>query len=257
MARRLPATGAVVLSHLEFDLVWEDLGFGEPPPALDVPSHGATEAERDRLAGEVSTSLADAGLIDEHGDVAPELEELLGMLRHHTASVDALAFGEQPWRVLAAVRGSRGVLAVLNNEELALEPIARADLVRAVVRLLGDHPAGPGEQMRLPRPAYSAALRAHVETGYHGLERVLADAGVRGSAMRPLITIAEAGRVGAGQLAVTGSRGRSPVLTWSDTRAGRYVITTEDVRDEQWVRVVPADLTWITRRVTEMLAEAG
>ncbi|MGZ3146254.1 ESX secretion-associated protein EspG [Lentzea chajnantorensis] len=257
MARRLPATGTVVLSHLEFDLVWEDLGFGDLPAALDVPSHGATEDERDQLAVDVFAELARAGLADDHGDVVPELEELLGMLRHHAVSVDALVFGDQPWRVLAAVRGSRGVLAVLNNEELALEPIARTDLVRAVAKLLGDHPAGPGDQVRLPRPAYSAALRGHVESGYHGLERALADAGVRGSAMRPLITIAEAGRLGAGQLAVTGSRGRSPVLTWSDTRAGRYVITTEAIRDEQWVRVVPADLAWITRRLTDMLAEAS
>ncbi len=257
MARRSPATGTVVLSHLEFDLVWEDLGFGDPPPALDVPSHGATEADRDRLGTEVFATLARAGLVNDHDDVVPELEELLGMLHHHTVSVDALVFGEQPWRVLAAVRGSRGVLAVLNNEELALEPIARDDLVRAVAKVLGDHPAGPGEQVRLPRPAYSAALRGYAETGYHGLERALADAGVRGSAMRPLITIAEAGRLAAGQLAVNGARGRSPVLTWSDTKAGRYVITTEHVRDEQWVRVVPADLTWITRRLTDMLAEAS
>ncbi|SES27979.1 EspG family protein [Lentzea xinjiangensis] len=257
MARRSPATGAVVLSHLEFDLVWEDLGFGDPPAALDVPSHGATEADRDRLGAEVLATLARAGLVDEHDDVVPELEELFGILRHHTVSVDALVFGEQPWRVLAAVRGSRGVLAVLNNEELALEPIAREDLVRAVAKVLGERPAGPGEQVRLPRPAYSAALRGYAEHGYDALERALAGAGVRGSAMRPLITIAQAGRLGAGQLAVTGGRGRSPVLTWSDTEAGRYVITTEDVRDEQWVRVVPADLAWLTRRLTEMVADAG
>ncbi|ANZ40864.1 hypothetical protein BBK82_37655 [Lentzea guizhouensis] len=257
MARRLPATGAVVLSHLEFDLVWEDLGFGDLPAALDVPSHGATEAERDQLAAGVAETLAGAGLVDDHDDVVPELEELLGMLHHHAVSVDALVFADQPWRVLAAVRGSRGVLAVLNNEELALEPMARDDLVRAVVKVLGEHPAGPGEQVRLPRAAYSAALQGYVDHGYHGLERALADAGVRGSAMRPLITIAEAGRIGAGQLAVTGGRGRSPVLTWSDTKAGRYAITTEHVHEEQWVRVVPADPAWITRRLTDMVAEAG
>jgi hypothetical protein len=129
--------------------------------------------------------------------------------------------------------------------------------VRAVVRVLGDRPAGPGEQVRLPRAAYSAALRAYAESGYTGLERALAAAGVRGNAMRPLITIAEAGRLGAGQLAVNGARGRSPVLTWSDTVAGRYVVTTEDVRDEQWVRVVPADLAWITRRLTDLVAESA
>jgi hypothetical protein len=256
MARRSPATGAVVLSHLEFDLVWEDLGFGEPPLALDVPSHGATEADRDQLGTEVFASLASAGLIRDD-EVDPELEELLGMLRHHTTSVDAVVFGEQPWRVLAAVRGSRGVLAVLNSGELALEPVPADGLVRAVVRVLGDRPAGPGEQVRLPRAAYSAALRAYAESGYTGLERALAAAGVRGNAMRPLITIAEAGRLGAGQLAVNGARGRSPVLTWSDTVAGRYVVTTEDVRDEQWVRVVPADLAWITRRLTDLVAESA
>ncbi|MFD5826092.1 ESX secretion-associated protein EspG [Lentzea sp. NPDC060358] len=255
MARRSPETGAVVLSHVEFDLVWEDLGFGDLPLALDVPSHGATEDERDELGTEVFASLARAGLVLD-SDVDPELEELLGMLHHHTVSVDALVFGDQPWRVLAAVRGSRGVLAVLNSDELALEPFPADGLVRAVVRLLGDSPAGPGEQVLLPRAAYSAALRGYADSGYSGLERALADAGVRGSATRPLVTIAEAGRLGAGQLAVTGARGRSPVLTWSDTTAGRYAVTTEQVRDEQWVRVVPADQVWFARRLTDLVAAA-
>lgn len=249
MARR--SATAVVLSHLEFDLLWEDLGAGEPPYPLEVPSFGATLDERERLGGEVFGSLAAAGLVD--GDrVAPELEGLFGLLAANSVAVDALVFRPRPWRVLAAARGGRGVLAVLDDREVALEAIR--DVVAAMSRVIGDAPAGPGEQVRMPRAVFSAAVDAYARTGYAGMERALASGGITGRAVRSITTVVESGRRAAGQLAVTGPRGRSPMLSWTDTEAGRYAMAAEEVSGEPWVLVSPADGPWLTRHLADLLA---
>jgi hypothetical protein len=81
---RVPATS---LSHLEFDLLWEHLGFTEQPYPLDVPSFGHTVDERAGLREQVRQSLRDKGLHD-GAEVAPALEEQLSVLGRHVFSVD-------------------------------------------------------------------------------------------------------------------------------------------------------------------------
>ncbi|MGM1059967.1 ESX secretion-associated protein EspG [Saccharothrix sp. Mg75] len=248
MARR--STTAVVLSHLEFDLLWEDFGEGDPPYPLEVPSHGGTEDERDELGAAVLRTLTEAGLAD-GDDVSPELEDLFGLLAHGSPSIDALVFRPTPWRVLATTRGARGVLAVLNDSEVALEPVA--DPVAAVLRVVGDAAPGPGDPVSLPRPAFSAAVDAYATQGHAALERTLARAGVTGRATRAITTLVDAPRVATGQLAATGRTGRSPVLSWTDTAAGRYALTTERSGAEQWVRISPADTAWLTRHLAGLV----
>ncbi|MEU5694623.1 ESX secretion-associated protein EspG [Actinosynnema sp. NPDC020468] len=252
MARRSGNT--VVLTHLEFDLLWEDLGSGDPPYPLDVPSHGRTEAERDELGVRVHASLTEAGLF-RGDDVDEDLADLFGLLGTAAVSVDATVFRPTQWRVVAAKRGGRGVLAVLNDREIALEPIT--DLVRAMTRVVGDAPAGPGEQLRLPRAVFSAAMDSFARSGHAGLERVLTEAGVTGRAVRSITTLAGSGRTAAGQLAVSGPAGRTPVLSWTDTDVGRYAMVVEQVSGEPLVRLSPADGGWLTRRLAELLEEAG
>lgn len=256
MARRTATAAGVILSHLEFDLLWEDLGPGGPPPyPFDVPSHGATHAERDDLGVRVFAGLTEAGLTD-GDDVDPELADLFALLGSPALSVDALVVGDAPWRLLAAVRDAAGVLAVLDERDLVLEPLRAADLVPAVTRMLGDVAAGPGDQLRLPRAAYSAAMDAYTRAGYDAFERALSAAGVSGRAVRPLATLVTAERHAAGQLAATGPAGRSPVLAWFDTAAGRYAVTPEDTVGEPWVMVTPADSTWLADRLTRMVEAA-
>jgi hypothetical protein len=253
MARRTATAAGVILSHLEFDLLWEDLGPGGPPPyPFDVPSHGATHAERDDLGVQVFAGLADAGLTDGE-DVDPELADLVVLLGSPSLSVDALVLGEAPWRLLAAARDGAGVLAVLDDRDLVLEPVRPAGLVAAVARMLGDAEAGPGDQLRLPRAAYSAAMDAYARSGYDAFERALSTAGITGRAVRPLATLVTAERYAAGQLAATGPAGRSPVLAWFDTAAGRYAVTPESVGGEPWVTVTPADGPWLADRLARMV----
>lgn len=256
MARRTATTAGVILSHLEFDLLWEDLGPGGPPPyPLDVPAHGATHGERDDLGVRVFAGLAEAGLTD-GDDVDADLADLVALLGSPTLSIDALVLGEAPWRLLAAARKTAGVLAVQDDRELVLEPSRPDNLVAAVVRMLGDQPAGPGDQLRLPRATYAAAMDAYARNGYDAFERALGAAGITGRAVRALATLVTAERYAAGQLAATGPAGRTPVLAWFDTAAGRYAVTPEDSGGEPWVVVTPADGVRLADRVARLVDAA-
>ena len=252
MARRTSTTSGVVLSHLEFDLLWEDLADGEPPYPLEVPSHGATLPEREALGSEVFAGLAEAGLV--RGEqLDADLERMFELLDRPLASVDALVFGAQSLRLLAAGDGDQAVLAALDEREVALEPITMPQLTTAISNVIGDLPAGPGEPVRVPRPAFSAAMDAYARTGYDGFERALADAGVTGRAVRAFATITGSGRTAAGQVAANGPGGRSPILSWYDTEAGRYAVTVEPVNGEQLATLIPADGSWMARRLAELL----
>ncbi|WP_181771341.1 ESX secretion-associated protein EspG [Amycolatopsis pittospori] len=252
MARRSGSSAGIVLSHLEFDLLWADLGNGELPYPLEVASHGETMDERDELGERVFADLAEAGFTSGE-DIDPAVEDLFVLLGSPALSVDALVLGEQPWRMLAAVRGAHGVLAVLDEKDLVLEPLRAADLVVTVGRMLGDGVPGPGDQIRLPRAAFSAAMAGFARAGYDGFERALAEAGITGRTVRPLATMVTSARYGAGQLAVNGVRGRTPVLSWFDTEAGRYAVTHENVGGEPWVMVTPADAGWLAERLKPMI----
>lgn len=244
----------MVLSHLEFDLLWEDLGEGSPPYPLEVPSHGVTEQERDALGSDVLRTLTEAGLAD-GVDVGPELEDLFGRLVHGELSVDALVFRPTPWRVLATSRGPRGLLVVLNDQEVSLDPVT--DLAAAITRVVGDAPAGPGEQVQMPRPVFSAAVDAFARAGHPGLERTLAQANITGRVTRAITTLVDSPRRATGQLAATGPAGRSRVLSWTDTPAGRYAVATEQSGDTEWVRISPADTAWLARHLSALLAQVS
>lgn len=254
MARRTATERGFVLSHLEFDLLWEDLDLGKPPYPLDVPSHGATIGERDELVDKVFAELAEAGLVVDD-EIHAALREPLELLARNTLSIDALVLSTESMRVLAVSDGQLAALAVLDDRELAVEPLRPDGLVGAVVAVIGDVPAGPGEPVALPREAFAAAMDGFAQRGYAGFERVLADAGITGRAVRPLATMVDANRTAAGQLAVNAAGTRSPVLSWFDTDAGRYVVTTDGVGDQQFATVTPADGAWVARRVTALVDE--
>ena len=75
------------LSHVEFDLVWEQLGLGERPYPITVASFGETADERTVLRYDVLNALAQRGLHDGR-DLHPRLEDLLVMLVRNRFTLD-------------------------------------------------------------------------------------------------------------------------------------------------------------------------
>lgn len=65
-------------------------------------------------------------------------------------------------------------------------------------------------------------MNAFASDGYEGFTAALARAGVVGRAVRALSSIVDSPRACSGQLAANGPAGRSPIVTWFDTEAGRY-----------------------------------
>ena len=252
----MPATS---LSHQEFDLLWEHLGFTEQPYPLAVRSFGETADDRAALRDQVRQSLRDKGLHD-GAEVAPALEEQLAVLGRHTFSVDGRLSVGEPLRVLAASDGARGVLAAQSDDEVRLAWVREARLVPAVIALLPDRAPGPGGTARLPKEVFDAAVDEFAAGGYVGLERTLTNGGVTGRDLRTVVTLLESPRAGGGQLAANsvdpvGRRARTPVLNWFDTEPGRYVVHSEVTRDRvEWLTIAPADTARIEQRLAEMVA---
>lgn len=248
---------ATSLTHLEFDLLWEHLGFAERPYPLTVPSFGYTVDERAELRDQVRNSLRDKGLHDGR-EVAPRLEEQLAVLGRHRRSIDAQLSVGEPIKVLAAADGRFGVLAAQTDDEVRLAQVRDARLVPAVIALLPDEKPGPGGVARLPKTVFDAAVDEFASAGYVGMERTLTAGGVSGRDLRTVLTLVESGRHGGGQLAANsvdqvGRRARTPVLNWFDTESGRYLVHSETTRDRvEWLTVTPADTARIEQRLTEL-----
>lgn len=239
-----------VLSHLEFDIIWEELGLGERPYPLTIGSFGETLSEREVLREQV------LGVLDER------VEDLLTLLVRNQFTVDGLIAAGRELRVLAAARGDHGLLAVQTDQELRLSPMRRTDVVSSVVALLPEEKPGPGSPVSLPKALFNEAAEAYAGGGYLAFEMTLNRGGVAGRDLRLLGTLVESGRHGGGQLAANrvdqiGRRTRSPVLTWFDTEAGRYVVSTERRGREEWLAFTPGDPQRIARRLTELVAETG
>jgi hypothetical protein len=236
-----------VLSHLEFDILWEELSLGERPYPITIGSFGETLTERALLRAEALEAL-------DH-----RVEDLLTMLVRNQFSVDGLVLaGGSQLRVIAAGRGDYGLVAVQTRAELRLDPVRAGGIVRAVVGLLPEARPGPGAAVTMPRAVFDAATEAYAETGYFGFERALNQGGVTGRELRIPATLLETGRHGGGQLAANstdrvGRRTRSSVLSWYDTDAGRYLVHTEGDR----LTFSPGDPVRIERRLTQLLAETG
>lgn len=250
----MPATS---LSHVEFDLLWEHLGFTERPYPLTVASFGHTLAARVELRAQVRQSLLDKGLHD-GTEVAPVLEERLEVLGRHTFSVDGqLSVGEH-LAVLAATDGRRSVLAAQNDTEVRVAAVRDPRLVPAVIALLPDEKPGPGGFARLPKDVFDTAIDEFGAHGYAGLERALTSGGLSGRDLRSVITLVESGRHGGGQFAANsvdqvGRRTRTPVVNWFDTEAGRYLVHSEVGPDRvEWLTVAPADTARVGQRLTDL-----
>jgi hypothetical protein len=255
-------TNAVHLSHAEFDIVWELLGLGERPYPITVPSFGATVDERAALRDQVLRDLAERGLHDGR-DLHPRLEDLLVMLVRNRFTIDGHLSVGKHLRILAAGRGDYGLLAVLTDDDLRLEPVRGSGIVGAVTALVPDEKPGPGGPVTLPGALFSEAAEAYEGSGYVGFESVMHRGGITGRGLRTVSTLVESGRHGGGQVAANsvdrvGRRTRTPVLSWFDTEAGRYLVYTERRRDRtEWLTFAPGDSGRITQRLTDMVASVN
>jgi hypothetical protein len=246
-----------VLTEREFDILCGDLGLGQVPYPLQVPSVGRTMSERDRIRQDVHRALARRDLAT--GDRVDEgLVDVLTLLLEHDVSIDSVGYAGRPLRALAVTDHDMGVIAWMEDERIKLAEIRPTALVASLVALLPPGEPGTSKAMAVQASALAAAIEYDGDddddpfAGDDDERTALTRAGVSAEDAGNLLDLARNRRAG-GQFGVS-VRGRriTPLITWFDTHEGRYLMVTDD----SWLSFAPTDNERIERRLADVLAGA-
>ena len=250
---------SVVLSALEFDVLWAAQRFPRRHVVLDVPSAGATHSERAKLEAQAWASLGERGLAT--GTRAQsELADQLALLANPKQAVDIWVWTDREIRALAASNASTALLAVVDNDQVWLIPARPTSFVQAAVSVAGECPAGGGRSVSVPLETLRAAEEESggeapaviTALNRHGV--ALADA----QELAAMFTNIEArGQFGA-ELTLRDGRIRRAdrVVAFHDTDWGRYLyLARSEGGRAPWVTVAPANNARIAENVAELLDE--
>lgn len=256
-APRETACGARhVVTAVEFDILWERLGFGPTPVVLRLGSPGRTEAERREVRAAGWQALKERGLTGPAGP-DPELVRVLRLLARPAEQLELRGTWGHAVRAVAAGRPDDGMLAVRQDATVSLESCGA--LPAALLGTLPAAPPGPGRACTVPTSVLTAAVGA----GGPGLRAALIARDVsRGEA--GLLARMLAGGGGRAQIVALGTdasgvlRRSGDVVGVLDSPAGRY-LTTRTVGDDgvEWTTVAPVDQRGLRHRVVRLLAGAA
>jgi hypothetical protein len=218
------------LSVTELDVVWRAKSFGALPLIIDVPSPGASHAERGAIERQVWAELVARGLADDHGHPHWRLADRLETIARRSRSLQLRVFGADATRAILAVRGRSHVLGVL-GDRFHLKSVPRTGIAATLLALLPEVPAGQGYSVNVDTAVFSAAATAtaaHDTLVKHGLDPDDA---------RTMLSMAT-GSVRTIQLVgerrdADGRTTRSRPVSVHDTPAGRYrtIRTITDTAD--------------------------
>lgn len=250
----------VVLSRLEFDVLWERERLPRRHAAVDVASPGATRSERTQLVEQAWHSLAGRGLAVGRG-ASDDLLGRLNLLAHANVSIDVWVWAEQEISALAVHQGGQALLAVLDDEQVWLIPAREGALAEAAVSVIGDVPPGPGRSVTMP---YEQLRQADADAG--GDPRMLITAlQDRGLALPDAQELAGmfAGQQARGQFGAQRVdsdrrvRRAGRVVAFYETDAGRYLLQLGTGSDGRvWATIAPANNDLLVERLRELVAES-
>jgi hypothetical protein len=251
---------SLVLSALEFDVLWESFELPRRHVALDVPSEGTTRSERRELIESAWTSLAERRLA-RNRRVSGEVADMLHLLARPQSAVDVWVWAEREIRGRAVSVRSQAVLAVVDNGEVWLIPATEDGLPEAAVSVAGDLGPGIGQTVSIPYSALREADAA-AKGDPKAMVTALEDRGVvlfQAQELSGMLLGQEArGQFGAERTGRDGVVHRANrVVAFFDTDAGRYLFQVQTDRDgREWATVTPADNTLLATRIRELIAEA-
>jgi hypothetical protein len=253
------ASGSVVLSTLEFDVLWESERLPPRHVALDVPSPGRTHTERAELRKQAFDALERRGLAKKDRAVA-ELTDWLNLLAHPQVSIDGWVWTDHEIKALAVAAGDDGLLAVVEPTEVWLIPARVTALADAAVSIAGVQPAGRGFSVSVDSDLLVAA-DAKADGNPHTMANLLRDKGVSVMDAKGL----------AAMLSGMGTRGQfgaerrqrdrqlrraGRVVAFHDTPEGRYAyLTRPNDAGRTWSTITPADNALLATFVRELLEE--
>jgi hypothetical protein len=251
---------SLVLSAVEFDVLWESFELPRRHVALDVPSEGTTRSERRELIESAWTSLAERRLA-RNRRVSGEVADMLHLLARPQSAVDVWVWAEREIRGRAVSVRSQAVLAVVDNGEVWLIPATEDGLPEAAVSVAGDLGPGIGQTVSIPYSALREADAA-AKGDPKAMVTALEDRGVvlfQAQELSGMLLGQEArGQFGAERTGRDGVVHRANrVVAFFDTDAGRYLFQVQTDRDgREWATVTPADNTLLATRIRELIAEA-
>lgn len=251
---------SLVLSVLEFDVLWESFELPRRHVAVDVPSDGTTRAERLELVESAWASLSERRLARNHR-VSGEVADLLHLLARPAFGLDVWVWAEREIRGRAVSLRGQAVLAVVDNGEVWLIPATEDGLPEAAVSVAGDLTPGIGQTVSLPYDVVKSADAAS-KGDPKALVTALEDRGVplfQAQELSGMLLGQEArGQFGAERTGRDGMTHRAPrVVAFFDTDAGRYLFQVAKDRDgREWATVTPADNALLATRIRELMAEA-
>jgi hypothetical protein len=233
------------LSATELDVVWRASGFGALPLVIDVPSPGATHAERLVIERRVWGELVERGLADDFGRASWRLHDRLETIARRSRSLELRVFGTDATRAILATRGRRNVLAVL-GDRFRVRSVPATGRTDTLLALLPEVPAGHGHSVSVDTAVLAAATKAA-----NPRDRLRRD-GVSTDDARTLLTMAtdsvRIAQIVAETRDADGHSVRSRAVSVHDTPGGRY----------QTIRTVTAstDHLTVTPATTASIADA-
>ena len=255
----MPDTGSVVLSTLEFDVLWEREQLPARHVALNVPSPGRTHTERAELVKGAFETLEQRGLA-KNSRAVPELADWFALLAYPQCSVDSWVWTDHQISSLAVVGGGTGLLAVVEPTEVWLIPARDTAIAEAAVSVAGTMPAGRGYSVSVATDLLVAAdARSHGSVPE--LASALKDSGVATSDANTLATMLSGmgtrGQFGAERRQRDQQVRRADrVVAFHDTLDGRYgYLARPNPSGQSWSTVTPADNAMLAGWVRELLDE--
>jgi len=252
-------SGTIVLSKLEFDVLWEHEKLPAKHEALTVPSPGRTHTERRQLVAKAFADLEERGLADRER-ATPELLDRLNLLAYPQLAIDSWVWTDHRISSLAVVGGSAALLAAIDGAEVWLIPARETAIAEAAVSIAGDVVAGPGLSVSVPTDVLAAA-DAEARGNVREFSASLTRSGVSGSDAKTLADMVRdmnvrgqfcVNRVQRDQRMVRADR----VVAFHDTPRGRYVHLAKPNADgRMWSTITPADNRRLANCVQELMTE--
>ncbi|MCE7005305.1 ESX secretion-associated protein EspG [Kibdelosporangium philippinense] len=250
---------SLVLSALEFDVIWESERLPDRHVAFDVPSPGKTHAERAELVRKTWKALEARGLA-QSGRATPELVDKLEILAHPQVSIDVWVWAGREVKAFAAMAGREAQLAVVDEGKVWLIPARDSALAESAVSVAGELGSGGGRSVSVPNDLVVGAdeesggdTRKFV-TALESKGVLLAEAHALTSMLNGISTRGQFGaeRRHRDQRIVRAER----VVAFHDTGSGRYLDLVKPSPDgRMWLTVSPADNHRLATFVWELLDE--
>jgi hypothetical protein len=208
----MPAIVSLGLPTVE--LLWEHLGLGRIPAPFEIPSVGATLAERAERRAAMWRDLTSRGLVTD-GRPAPGIAAMLTVLARGQSVICSFGIMDgRLTRAMAATDGDIAVLAVQTARNVHIAAIEPGELPNEIVHLLPAARPFPARPVTVPDTAGEdgGMVRAPTAEDSDGEQaaRMLAGRRVR------------AGYFTARRRDDSGTVHTSTALAWVDTDRGRF-----------------------------------